>query len=120
MLSQGIQPTQFPRMLVGIIAVLTVVMVIQARARQDAIKKRVPVVAFMTAGLLVIFVAAVEWLGTIGSIVLFCIALPILWGERRFGWIGVYAVFFPVAVYLLFVKVLEVRFPTGLFESFLG
>jgi hypothetical protein len=120
MLSQGIPPTQFPRMLVGIIAILTLVMVIQARSRQDANKKPVPVVALVTAGFLVVFVAAIEWIGTIGAIVLFCIALPILWGERRFGWIAAYAVLFPSGVYLLFVKVLEVRFPAGLFEAFLG
>ena len=120
MLSQGIPPTQFPRMLVGVIAVLAVIMVIQARTRRDANKKPVPVMAFATAGLLVVFVAAIEWIGTIGAIVLFCIALPILWGERRFGWIAAYAVLFPSGVYLLFVKVLEVRFPAGLLDSFLG
>jgi putative tricarboxylic transport membrane protein len=120
MLSQGIPPTQFPRLLVGVIAVLVVMMVIQARTRRDPKKKPVPMVALMTAGILAVFVAAIEWTGTISAIVMFCIALPILWGERRFGWIAAYAVVFPIAVYLLFVKVLEVRFPTGLFKSFLG
>lgn len=120
MLSQGIPPTQFPRMMVGVIGLLTVIMVIQARRRQDSSKSRVPVVAFLTAGLLLAFVAVIELVGTLGAIVLFCIALPVLWGERRYGWIAAYAVVFPVCVYLLFVKVLEVRFPLGLLESILS
>ena len=120
MLSQGIPPTQFPRLLVGIIAVFVVIMVIQARSRPDPKKKLVPIVALKTAGILVVFVAAIEWAGTFSAIVMFCIALPVLWGERRFGWIAVYTVLFPAAVYLLFVKVLEVRFPAELIKSILG
>ena len=119
-LSQGIPPTQFPRMMIGIIAFLTVVMMIQSQNRRDKGKKPVPIVAFMTAGFLLLFVAAIEWIGTIGAIVIFCIALPILWGERRYRWLAAYALVFPAGVYLLFVKVLEVRFPAGLFESFFG
>ena len=44
-LSQGIPPTQFPRMMIGIIAFLTVVMMIQSQNRRDKGKKPVPIVA---------------------------------------------------------------------------
>lgn len=120
MLSQGIPPTQFPRLLVGVIAFLVVVMMIQARRREAVEMKRVPTVAFATVGFLALFVAAIDWIGTFAAIFLFCLALPVLWGERRYAWIVVFAVLLPISIYILFSKVLGVRFPAGFFESFTG
>jgi putative tricarboxylic transport membrane protein len=51
---------------------------------------------------------------------LFCLAMPILWGERRYLLVLVYAVLFPIAIYLLFSQLLQVRFPAGSFTSLLG
>jgi hypothetical protein len=42
--------------------------------------------------------------------VLLCLGLPVLWGERRWYAILPFAIGFPTAVYLLFAEVLEVHF----------
>lgn len=118
MLSQGIQPAQFPRLLILVIAVLSVIMMIQGRRGARSERKRVPIVVFGTAGLLALFVASIDWLGVMIAIFLFCIILPVLWGERRYGWLVVFAVLFPGSIFLLFSKMLEVRFPLGIFQSF--
>jgi len=118
MLSQGIQPAVFPRAMIAVIAFLSVIVIIQGRRKAAATRKPVPIVAFATAGLLGVFVAAIDWVGMMIAIFLFCLVLPVLWGERRYLWIAVFAVLFPVSIFMLFSKLLEVRFPPGILQSF--
>ena len=54
-------------------------------------------------------VAVMPWLGTLPAMILACGVLPILWGERRWWLVAIYALALPVAVTLLFVGGLEVR-----------
>lgn len=117
-MAQGIPPTQFPRLLIAIMSALAVIMMFQTRGQEPKKRKPVPRVAFLSAALLVVFVAIVDWFGIIAAMFLFCIALPIAWGERRFGPILIYASIFPVLVYLLFSRVMEVNFPLGFFGQF--
>ncbi len=119
-LSQGIPPEQFPRLISVIIACLAVILIIQARVREEKARKRVPLVTLLTTALLVIYVVLLDWLGTLAAMILFCFALPILWGERRYVWTAVYAILFPLGVYLLFSGVLEVRFPKGVLPALFG
>ena len=44
-----------------------------------------------------------------------CLALPVLWGERRIKVIVPYAIILPMAVTVLFSYVLGVHFETGVF-----
>ena len=118
MLSQGIQPAVFPRAMIAVIAILSMIVIIQGRRKPASVRKPVPIVAFATAGLLAVFVAAIDWVGMMIAILLFCIVLPVLWGERRYLWIAVFAVLFPVSIFMLFSKILEVRFPLGILQSF--
>jgi putative tricarboxylic transport membrane protein len=117
-LSQGIPPERFPQLLSGVIGFFALLVIIQARSRAAEELKPVPAMVPMTSALLIFFVLAMDWLGTFPTIVLFCLALPYLWGERRHAWIIGFAAVFPVCVYLLFSKVLEVRFPAGIVGSF--
>lgn len=114
-LSQGLDPEGFPRLILGVIVVLVAAMMVRAQRQPDSPRKPVPRIALLTAAALVVFVGVVDWLGAAATMVLFCAGLPVLWGERRWGWIAAYAVLFPSSVYLLFSTVLEVRFPLGLF-----
>jgi putative tricarboxylic transport membrane protein len=116
-LSQGIPPEQFPRILVAVIALLAIAMIVQSRLRQEAPRKPAPMMVLATACLLLIFVLLIDWIGMIAAMFVFCLALPMLWGERRFLWIGVYAVLFPACIYLLFSVLLGVRLPLGLFSG---
>lgn len=118
MLAQGIQPAVFPRAMIAVIAILSVIVIIQGRRKPAATRKPVPIVAFATAGLLAVFVAVIDWVGMMLGIFLFCLVLPALWGDRRYLWIAVFAVLFPVSIFMLFSTMLEVRFPLGIFQSF--
>ncbi len=118
MLSQGIQPAVFPRAMIAVIAILSMILIIQSRRKAASVRKPVPMVAFATAGLLAVFVAAIDWVGMMLGIFLFCLVLPALWGDRRYLWIAVFAVLFPAGIFMLFSKMLEVRFPLGILQSF--
>lgn len=116
-LSQGIPPEQFPRIMVGVIALLAVIMIVQSRLRQEDPRKRVPMMVVFTACILVVFVVLIDWIGMIAAMLVFCVALPLLWGEKRFVWLVVYAGLFPACIYLLFSVLLGVRLPLGLFTG---
>jgi putative tricarboxylic transport membrane protein len=112
-LAQGIPPEQFPRLLSGVIAALAVVLIFQARKGEPKKRKPVPPMVYKSAALLVVYVAVIEWIGIIPAMILFCLSLPILWGERNYVILGIYAVSFSTAVYFLFSRALDVYFPMG-------
>ncbi len=118
-LSQNVPPERFPQLILGVIAALTVVMMFQARKRPAKKRKFVPRTAVYTGTILILFMVVHAWLGTLVTMSLFLLALPILWGERRYPFVLIYAVLFPTAVYGLFVKILQVRFYWGIFEAFI-
>jgi len=120
-LAQGVPPESFPRLMVAVLAVLAVIMAVQSRGKPAKRRKRLPGMLYFSLGAVLAFALLIEVVGAIGAMVLFCLGLPILWGERRLGWVVVYAIVFPASVYLLFTRLLEVRFPAGiLFPSLFG
>ncbi len=116
-LSHGVQPTQFPRLLVGVIAALTLLILFEGRGQPPVERKPVPRMVYLSTALLLVFVALINWAGTMVAMILFCIALPLLWGERKYVPILLCAAIFPIAVYYLFSEVMEVRFPAGVFTT---
>lgn len=114
MLSQNVPPELFPRMLLFIIAGLSVVMMWQSRGISA-----VPVLHTRR----VLLVAAAAWIGCalfamtgVAVLVACCGALCALWGERRPAILMLYALLYPVAVYVVFVLFLGLRFPDGVWR----
>jgi hypothetical protein len=117
MLSQNVPPTFFPRLVLGLIAVLSIAMI--ARGARRAMPRPVAIRAnvLTTAVVVVLTPLAVALLGTWLTIAVVCIAIPWLWGDHRFKLVGLLALAMPVFVYALFALALELRFPVGrLFE----
>jgi putative tricarboxylic transport membrane protein len=108
--AQNVQPATFPRLVLGVIAVLTVAMMVFARGRPERPRRRVPSMTWLSAAVVVGFVLAFQWLGIMPAMVLLCLGLPVLWGERRWHLVLPFGVGFPLAVYFLFAQVLEVHF----------
>jgi putative tricarboxylic transport membrane protein len=108
--AQNVQPAMFPRLVLGVIAVLTVIMMALARGRPERPRRRVPAMTWLSAGIAVGFVLAFQWLGIVPAMVLLCLGLPVLWGERRWHLVLPFGVGFPLAVYLLFAEMLDVHF----------
>ena len=115
LLQQGITPAFFPRIILGFIIALSLFLpfehIIHARQGKSLDKdreQRIKPITFITALFLMTVLVIMPHLGTIPTMVLACALFPILWGERRFGVIALYAVGFPALVSILFFKILKV------------
>jgi len=120
MLSQNVPPTFFPRLILSFIAVLSVVLIASGLRRETESKERLRPIVFATAALIALAPLAVRWLGTLPTLALLAAALPLLWGERRYGRIAALALATPIVVYVLFTLALGVRFAQGALEHLLG
>ena len=119
--SQGVPPEFLPRLLLWTIALLSVLLPFEhlikpgGRAHFHKARSRsVGMMAYFTVGLLMVMVMLVPVIGTYYTIVLVCLALPVLWGERRWLLLIPFAAIFPTLVMLLFARVLGVYFDPGL------
>jgi putative tricarboxylic transport membrane protein len=68
----------------------------------------------VTALVLIGIVLAMPWLGTLPALIVTCALLPVLWGERRWWLVALYAIAFPLAITYVFVAGLEVNFIPGM------
>ncbi|NNK77832.1 MAG: tripartite tricarboxylate transporter TctB family protein [Litoreibacter sp.] len=121
-LGDNVLPEQFPRMLLVTIGLLAILLPFEHKLEVDRwplIKKSrsapIGANAFATMGFLLVLVGVGEYIGTILTIFIAATALPILWGERRWLLILVYAVVFTSIVTYLFSIVLSVYFVPGVF-----
>ncbi len=122
MLSQNIPPEFFPRLVMLLIAILSLALpfehLFQRRRGNDLDSKRrkkLRPLPCWTALVLVLLAFSMPQLGTFLTMIVVCLILPWLWGERRLKLIGPFAVLFPIAVTLVFNRILGVYFEPGIF-----
>ena len=127
LLSQNIGPEWFPRLLIWFIVVLSVALPFEHLMRKQqaaSIDKdrsdRIKPISFMTAALLACIVASIPLFGTLIAMLLGCVLLPLLWGERRLKILIPFIILFPTAVAILFTQVLKVFFEPGLWGPTIG
>lgn len=120
LLAQNVGPDFFPQLLVVVIAALTLVLPFEHRllkgGRQRLDKgrrERIEPLTYVTALLLGVIVALMPYLGTTLTLAATCVLLPLLWGERRFPLIAIFAVAFPAVVTVVFNQLLKVYFEPG-------
>lgn len=116
-LAQGIQPTAYPRAVLIIMFLLAALQAVKATrltAEDFALlthPKPMKPVVFITVGMLIVFLLLMPILGTFLTVALFCPALALLWGERRWLLMGLSFAGFLVFLYLLFRVVMNVPLP---------
>jgi putative tricarboxylic transport membrane protein len=81
---------------------------------------RIKPISFVTAALLACVVASIPLFGTLIAMILGCVLLPLLWGERRMKVLIPYVILFPATVAILFTQVLKVYFEPGLWGPTIG
>ena len=136
MLSQNVPPTFFPRLVIGTAALLGGLLVagrIRRRAgkavgaapaddataadassaRDEAGRAALPPVFWATAAMIAAAGFLVPLVGTLITLGLVAVALPLLWGERRFRLVAALALGLPGAIHVVFTIALGVRFPVG-------
>ena len=122
LLAQNIPPEWFPQLLIWTIVVLSMVLPFEhlflekgAAEIDKGRSEKIKPMAMITALLLILAVTSILLFGTALAMVLICIALPLLWGERRVKLLVPYFILFPFAVTVLFTQVLKVYFEPGAF-----
>lgn len=113
MLSQNIPPTFFPRLVLSIIALLSILLIAMSIRRRPEITTRIPPAVWISGAIIALAGAVTGVLGTLPTLGLVAVVLPIAWGERRYPVIGALAVCLPGSIYVIFTLGLGVRFPVG-------
>ncbi len=113
MLSQNVPPTFFPRLVLSFVAILSVVLIFNGLGKRPEVNVRIKPAVLVTAAIVVLAGLLAGLLGTLPTLALIAIALPLAWGERRLRPIGILAIGLPVSIYLIFSVALGIRFPPG-------
>jgi hypothetical protein len=113
-MAQGMPATRMPRLILVVIAVLTVLMMVESFIKGgEAIGGAPPWQMPATAALLGL---AALLFSTLGVLLVFfgvCFALPLMWGSRNFAAIPLFAAGVPVAIFIVFKLLLGLRLPMG-------
>jgi hypothetical protein len=110
----GMGAAAFPRMVIGVIALLAVLVAFGIGTPPMEKPAPVPPMVWITAALALAFVGAVALVGMWPAAVLFIVGLGRLWGERRLWKLAVSAFVLCAMLYWLFVRFLGGNFPKGL------
>lgn len=114
MLSQNVPPTFFPRLVIGVIAMLSIALILNGLQKTADVAKRVRPAVFVTAAIILVAGVMVSLVGTLFTLSLVAVAIPFAWGERRLRPIGILAITMPAVIYLVFSLAFGIRFPGGL------
>lgn len=125
-LLRGMQPADFPQMVLLLIVCLSAVLLFQAwrsgpptpkadDASDDLSRAMSPNV-WKTMGLFIIF-AALAPIDLFLGLGVFALCLTALWGERRIWALMLVGLIAPLLIFFLFDQVFEIRFPRGLLTN---
>jgi apolipoprotein N-acyltransferase len=95
-------------------------MIIQGRGHEEETKPVISWRMWTTALVLLVSVFLFGVLGLTLTTVLTCLAIPLLWGERRRLAVAIYAIGVPACIYLLFTHALQLRLPQGVLSPWLS
>lgn len=112
-LKRGIQPSDFPQLISGLIIFLTLLM-----AWFDPVKltERVSRQTLYTLAAMALFVALVQ-VDLFIALGVFALTLSLLWGERRPAILGLVALVVPFAIFVIFDQAFQIRFPRGVLTN---
>ncbi len=112
-LKRGMQPSDFPQLVIGLIVLLSVWLLFKDR---DEAPARLSRLVQSTIGLLIGFLLIAE-IDLFLGLGLFAVSLAALWGERRVWALVLVGIIAPLAVFFLFNGIFEVRFPRGILTN---
>ena len=104
----------FPRLVIAVIVVLAVCIAFGIGNPPIEKPAPVPLSVWLTAGVLVAFMFAVEWFGMWLASFMLLVGLGRMWGEKSYLKSGLAAIGLLAVMYLVFVRVLKSNFPGGL------
>lgn len=110
----GFGAEAFPRLVLGVIAGLALLLFIAPPASETP--ARIPPMVYYTAGSLLAFMALVALLGMLGAMFVFLLGLGYLWGERRAWLLLLVSALVMAVIWGVFIKGFAVQVPQGLWS----
>lgn len=115
----------FPKILVIILLFLTAIIPFEfkltpekvAKIDKDRNEKTLPI-TWITIFVLLTIVFLTDFLGAVLTMFVTCLIVPLVWGERNYVAVAIYAIVFPAFVWFLFNQLLGLYFAPGLLEVF--
>jgi hypothetical protein len=104
----------FPRLVIAVIALLAICILFGFGNPPMERPPPVPARVWVTAGVLLAFVGAVELLGMWAASFLLMVGLGRMWGEKNVVKLSAAAASLLAAIYFIFVRVLKGNFPEGI------
>ena len=116
-LNRGIQPATFPKALLILIIVLSLVVYFLSIKKPWQIDKNLPNAFYITLASFVIFSVVGIILDFFLGISILSILVSYFWGERRIFYLFLVAIIFPTIVFIFFETILGLRFPGGIITN---
>ena len=116
-LNRGIQPATFPKGLLLLIIVLTLIVFYLSIKKPWKIEKKLPKTFFLTLLSFILFVVISKTLDFFLAISLLSIFVSYCWGERRIFYLILVSIIFPIIVFIFFETILGLRFPPGIITN---
>ena len=113
-LAGGFGAEAFPRLVLGVIAALAMLLSVAGPASEP--QTRIPAMVYYTAGSLLAFMALVPVAGMLGAMFVFILGLGYLWGERRAWLLLAVSAAVMAAIWGVFVKGFAIQLPQGLWS----
>jgi putative tricarboxylic transport membrane protein len=113
-LSGGFGAEAFPRLMLGVIAALAVLLAVSAPAGERP--PPIPRMVYFTAAALLAFMALVPLAGMLGAMLVFLLGVGYLWGERRAWLLALVSAAVLGAIWAVFVKGFAIPLPQGMFS----
>ncbi len=112
-LKRGMQPADFPQLVIMLMAVLALWLAVSDRAPAPPV---LPRTVYVSLGLMIGFtlLATVDLFLALG---VFGACLTWIWGDRRWWALAIVGIVVPLGVFFLFDMVFEIRFRRGLLTS---
>ena len=116
-LNRGIQPATFPKGLLLLIIGLTLIVFYLSIKKPWKIEKKLPQPFFLTLLSFILFIFISKTLDFFLAISLLSIFVSYCWGEKRFFYLILVSIIFPIIVFIFFETILGLRFPPGIITN---
>ena len=116
-LNRGIQPATFPKALLVLIIVMTLLIYYSATKNPWKVQNKLPKSFFLTLLSFLIFVVISKTLDFFLAISVLSVFVSYYWGEKRIIYLLLVGIIFPVIVFVFFETILGLRFPPGIITN---
>ena len=116
-LNRGIQPATFPKALLILIIVMSLLIYYLAIKNPWKVEKKLPKSFYLTILSFFIFAVISKSLDFFLAISALSIFVSYYWGEKRIFYLLLVGIIFPVIVFVFFETILGLRFPPGIITN---